>query len=132
MKTIHTYLHTYPCCVLPQVAAFVLNSVGVSELLKEFHLFNDVLPFLQGDGHSRIEGENMTKADIAGLYSVAKYNGTESVKYDTILVYSAIRRKDALKYYKLGAAASILHSYSKVISGDAPKSLFLAETENRK
>lgn len=39
-------MYPYPCCVLPQVAAFVLNSIGVPKLLKELHLFNDVLPFL--------------------------------------------------------------------------------------
>jgi len=37
---------TYPCCVLSEVAPFVFDGVGVSELLQELHLFYDVLPFL--------------------------------------------------------------------------------------
>lgn len=62
----YTELHTlgknmrvtpYPCCVLPQIAAFVLDSVGVPKLLKELHLFNDVLPFLHANT-VRLRGKN--------------------------------------------------------------------------
>lgn len=37
---------TYPCCVLTEVAAFVLDAVGVPDPLQKLHLFYDVLPFL--------------------------------------------------------------------------------------
>lgn len=37
---------TYPCCVLSEVAAFVLYTVGVPDPLQELHLFYYVLPFL--------------------------------------------------------------------------------------
>lgn len=37
---------TYPCCVLTEVAAFVLYTVGVPDPLQELHLFDYVLPFL--------------------------------------------------------------------------------------
>lgn len=37
---------TYPCRVLLQVAASVLDGVGMTKLLQELHLFDDVLPFL--------------------------------------------------------------------------------------
>lgn len=38
---------SYPCCVFPQIAAFVLYAVGVLYSLKELDLFDDILPFLQ-------------------------------------------------------------------------------------
>lgn len=37
---------TYPCCMLTEVAAFVLYAVGVPDPLQKLHLFYDVLPFL--------------------------------------------------------------------------------------
>lgn len=40
---------TYPCRVLLQVAAQVLDGVGVAKLLQELHLFDDVLPFLHSN-----------------------------------------------------------------------------------
>lgn len=42
-----THTHTHPCCVLSQVAATVLNSVGVAQLLEELHFLDDILPFLE-------------------------------------------------------------------------------------
>lgn len=57
-------IYPYPRCVLPQVAAFVLDSVGVPKLLKELHLFNDVLPFLkhkQSDEKQELHREHRTK-----------------------------------------------------------------------
>jgi len=43
----HTLTHTHPCCVLSQVAAMVLHSVGVAQFLEELHFLDDVLPFLE-------------------------------------------------------------------------------------
>lgn len=43
--TLHS--HTHPCCVLSQIAATVLNSVGVAQLLEELDFLDDILPFLE-------------------------------------------------------------------------------------
>lgn len=43
----HRHRHTHPCCVLSQIAATVLNSVWVAQLLEELHFFDDILPFLE-------------------------------------------------------------------------------------
>lgn len=42
-----TESETHPCCVLSQVAATVLYSVGVAQLLEELYFLDDVLPFLK-------------------------------------------------------------------------------------
>lgn len=40
---------THPCCVLSQIAATVLNSVGVAQLLEELDFLDDILPFLENN-----------------------------------------------------------------------------------
>ena len=38
---------SYPCCVFAEVAAFVLYTVGMLNLLEKLHLLYNVLPFLR-------------------------------------------------------------------------------------
>lgn len=55
----------YPCCVLTEVTAFVLYTVGVADPLQKLHLLDNVLPFLPGKETGR---KNKTRRCIDSLH----------------------------------------------------------------
>ena len=65
----------YPCSVLSEVAALVLNGVWVSQLPEESDFFDDILPLLKAllahVGHL-LDGHNLLREDIAGIIDCSK------------------------------------------------------------
>lgn len=91
-----THTNTHPCRVLAQVAASVLHRVGVPQLLKELHLFDDILPFLQQErqNNETIKGPFGPFSSNAPFLACASVgNNKKCVPFRRIVVRSQTRRE---------------------------------------